>query len=264
MECTMPDEVAHDDNDVSASRLPPSLVEHLVEHLREYLDRTDEQLAKAAWLWWLCVQLEARGIPLDRATLADAERIRIATFASDTDNQALAGLEKAFLLIAAWKPENLPRAGRMIRDYISQSRTQQATQNELATGHLRQSELGRRKRRPSYLYTRVAEMVEAQHDIETPEVLRRLERLVEQEAHLDPRMFPRMERVDRTEDDGKGVIEWSEPNPRRRGKPRGVVRDGQPEREPLTKSAHTAAIPHMLSRIRKKLAINRPKKSKSR
>jgi len=54
-----------------------------------------------------------RSIPLDRATPEDVERFRIEISASDTDNQALAGLETAYRLIAAGNPEDLPRAGRM-------------------------------------------------------------------------------------------------------------------------------------------------------
>jgi hypothetical protein len=214
---------------------------------------SDEALGREIWALWhhyfiTNVPFTINGDTVPKITNEQLEAIlpgfrgivRVATFNQDTDNESLTGVEKGLRLCGSG---NFDRGGRMFRAYFERL-------DEAKTGRRRQSALARRKRRSSYLHTRVAEMVKAQQDITTPEVLRRLERLVEQEAHLDWKVLPKMDRVE-NENDGKGVIEWSEPNRRKRGG------------EPLAKSAPTSTIPHMLSRIRKELGINRSKKSKS-
>jgi hypothetical protein len=188
----MPDEVGPDHR-----RLPPFPVEFLL-----YLP--DEQLALAAWTWWVSANLEERGIPLDRATSEDVERIRITTLALDTDNQALAGLEKAHRLMAAGKPEDRPRAGRMFREHISQRVTQQAALNELATGHHRQSAFAS-SARPDYLQCVLIDLMKANPNIAPLQAKEELKRRVG-----GPGVEPRIHCVDEEAEE----VRWYE-----KGKP---------------------------------------------
>jgi hypothetical protein len=216
----MPDEVVPDHNDDLASRLSRDLV-------AAYHESSDEQFGIVFWNGWCAHQLEGLQVQVDGVPLAPIPpaffveflpaflaAIHIETRKLDTPNEELVGIEKALRLCAEG---NYAAAGRLVRQHLRRRAEAQRNADEAATRRRHQAAIGRRKRRSSYLHTRVAEMVEAQHDITTPGVIQRLERLVDQEAHLDPEVFPRIERVDRTEDTSKGAIEWSEPNPRRRG-----------------------------------------------
>jgi hypothetical protein len=144
------------------------------------------------------------------------ERIRIATLALDTDNQALAGLEKAHLLIAAGKPENLPRAGRMFREHLSQRVTQIAALNELATGHYHQSAAAK-SARPDYLHRVLKELVEQNPKITPLQAREALKRRMG-----DPGVEPRIDGVD---EDMTGEVRWVEKDKPRQSAPLSGLKD---------------------------------------
>jgi hypothetical protein len=220
MEVPMPNEVVPNHNDASASRLPPFPV--------EFLDLPDEQLAIAAWVWWVSANLVKWGIPLDRATPEDVEHVRIATLALDTDNQALAGLEKAHLLMAAGNPEDRSRAGRMIREYFAQRVTHISALNELATGHHRQSAVAK-SARPDYLQHVLTKILERRLDTTPLEAKEELKRRVGA-----PGEEPRIHCVD----EDAGEVQWFE--------------KGKPERQ----SAPLSGLKDRLSKGRKALRKN--------
>jgi hypothetical protein len=241
----------------------------------EFLDLPDEGLALATRTWCIAHRLQfmdihVEGVSLGNVSVAEfgiplgsipvghiapellaailfdaAATTHVYGKIGNTDNVVLVGLGKALSLIEPDDQgnvtlENLIRAGGMIRQFIKHQTLMMAALDEARTRRRYQSAIGG-KRRTSYLRTRLTEMVHANPGITAPQAIDELERLTDMPPPEDPKA-PRFERFDRTEDGGKGVIEWREPN-----------RDAA--------KASLASIKDMLTDIRQVLGISRPSKA---
>ena len=131
----------------------------------------DEDLARQFWAWWVCFQAERVGISRDGITPEIAEGIRAATVGLDTDNEALAGLEKALRLIASGASRT--RAGSLVRQRFGRLAVQMAAADEAATGRRRQRANARRQR-PDAMQAFVLEVLTSEPAMHTKTLLQKL------------------------------------------------------------------------------------------
>jgi hypothetical protein len=227
----MPDEVTADHNDAFAS----CLSRRLAAAARE---QSDEQLGIEFWNSWCAyklqgLQVRVHGVALDpippafreEFRPAFVEAIRIEAFKEDTANEGLVGIEKALRLCASG---NYAAAGRLVRQYFARRITLEEAQNELATGHHRQSAVAHNAR-PDYLQRCLTEIVDQKPDITPLKAIQELKRRVG-----PPGEEPRIHGVD----EEAGEVQWYE-----KGKP-------------LLQSAPLSALKDRLYNVRKAVRKN--------
>ena len=122
--------------------------------------------------------MTAKGIPLADCSPQLEELIRAETLASDTDHEAVAGLEKAMKATARG---NVPRAAKMFRDIMQRGALVQAAFDEAVTGRRKQQRTARNPRENT-LNKAIREIVEGLPRITEPELLVQLNRLVDGEV----------------------------------------------------------------------------------
>ena len=227
---------------MSRTSLPPFPV--------EFLDLPDEELALAYYAWRSAaalqsVGIELDGVPFDQISAELREPILFAALhlarrsrpPGDTDNENLTGLEKAERLMEPDADgnvarENLRRAGSLIHQFFERQIRTLVDHDEAVTRRRHQRAIAR-NRRTSYPHILVTEILKANPDIESPQIVDELERRWRLPPPEDDKA-PRITGFDRT----KGYIEWQEP-------------DGRIDDMPVS------GIPDLVSRVRKELGFSR-------
>ncbi len=108
-----------------------------------FLSLPDDQLGLHLYAWWAVAQAEKMGITRDQLTPEIAERLRGKVLSLDTDNEDLAGLEKALRVIALGDPA---RGGKMFRMHMERQVITLAAFDEAKTGRRRQRANAKRDR----------------------------------------------------------------------------------------------------------------------
>jgi hypothetical protein len=121
----------------------------------ELLDLPDNQLGLHFYAWWVVAQAEKLGISQDQLDPELAERLRLKALCLDTDNEDLAGLERALQVIATG---DLVRGGRMFREHMQRQTLTVGAFDEAKTGRRRQRANAKKPRRDA-LQTLIVEIV---------------------------------------------------------------------------------------------------------
>jgi hypothetical protein len=185
----------------------------------QLLELPDEELAVMARVWAIAQRLQHIDIEVGGVQLANADAppellaavlLEAAAMmrgkVGETDNVALTGLEKAMRLTEPdadgnVSRENLSRAGRMFRQFVSDRGLLLAAVDEAATGRRRQRARAR-KPRPDFLQRELIKLVKANPSITPLEALEELGQRVG-----SPGVEPRIDLIDHAE----RVVRWIEP-----------------------------------------------------
>ena len=107
------------------------------------MDLPDEELVSWVWTWWIQAQMTAKGIPLSDVSAQLEEVIIRETLASDTEHEAVAGLEKAIKAIAL---RDVSRGAKMFRTFMARGASVHAAVDEAATGRRKQRAIAKKPR----------------------------------------------------------------------------------------------------------------------
>jgi hypothetical protein len=149
------------------TKLPPFPV--------EALDLPDEDLVTTLWAWWCAYVAGTKGISVELVTPEIGEAIRLASLGMDTDNPAMAALEKILRRIAADIPGSSAKTAEMIRAHFLNSALHIAALDEATTGRRRQRD-NSRKPRPDRLQSIILEIMTNKPAVTLAELIVQLRR----------------------------------------------------------------------------------------
>jgi hypothetical protein len=172
------------------------------------LSLPDSQLGLHAYAWWAVAQAEKLGISQDQLTPEIAERLRIRLLSLDTDNEDLAGLEKALQVIARGDPA---RGGSMFRRHMQRQAINIALRDEIKTGR-RKQQANAKKPRTRALQAMILEIMKHQPAITSNQLLAELRKHEQGEVIY-------------TINDAERIIEWEDKNGRARSTPFSALKD---------------------------------------
>lgn len=211
------------DDDATTPNLSRSsdLIERFLPFPAEALELPDLELMSTFWHGWLTFSAARRGIPATSITPEVQEAVRLATLGLDTDNQAMAALEKILRRIAGYTPGAEIKIAEMIRAHFRGNALHVAALEEAVTGRRRQRANGR-KARTDALQVIVMECLKKSPLISLEGLLGQLSR------------YPRGGTIEQV-DDFEQVVDWYDGNHR-------------------CASTPFSGLKHRLSRARKKVA----------
>jgi hypothetical protein len=168
----------------------------------------DDQLGVWVYTWWASAQAEKLGISPDQVTPELAQRLRLKVFTLDTDNENLAGFEKALQTIA--KGEHA-KGGRMFREFFTRQAMVTAAFDEAKTGRRRQR-ANANKPRQDALGELILDIIQQNRTCTEKELVAELR----QREHGG---------VIETVNDDERIIEWSDKNGRPHDTPFSGLKD---------------------------------------
>jgi hypothetical protein len=157
------------------------------------LGLSDEDLGLRFYAWWATAQAEKLGVSQDQITPENAEHLRLRALSLDTDNEDLAGLERALQVCAKG---DLARGGRMFRQHLLRQAMAIATIDEAKTGRRRQRAVAQRPRTDA-LRALILEIVQRKPAITLSELIAEL-RLQEHGPVIE------------TVNDSEACVEWTD------------------------------------------------------
>jgi hypothetical protein len=149
----------------------------------EAIDLPDIELVSHLWNRWLGDAAGKKGLSPEDITPEIAEAIRLATLGMDTDNEAMAPLEKILRRSALNSPGDEARIAEMIRSYFWRGALHKAALDELATGKRRQR-ANARKSRIDGLQSLIIEIITNDPTVSQRELIVRLGRYPTGRCHI--------------------------------------------------------------------------------